>query len=325
VIDDKEPNAFALPNGIFVIKAGMFGLLENEAQLAAVVGHEIAHATQEHAWRQMQFHKKKRMGLQIAAIVAQAYGKYNLADVFTLTVAAIQNGYSRSLENQADRVGLEYMVAAGYDPRQAPQVWKAMTKVTGDHATDFFWSRHDNNATRRSYLMNELKMNYADLDYATVKTTSDAFVPIRDRVLHAADSKIKLRITDAPSSTRTVEVEPTKTAWKPAAAPVPPTTEALTESPAPTVQAPFAAPAQMVEAAAPVVTADPTRHLIRPGTAIYRAPDASLPPLRTTTELLRVKVLTREGNWSRIEFKDPQWGTRVGFIRADSNSAPQQP
>jgi hypothetical protein len=94
VVDDKEPNAFALPNGIFVIKAGMFGLLENEAQLASVVGHEIAHATQEHTWRQMQFHKKKRMGLMIAAAVAQAYGKYNLADVFTLTQAAIQTRHS---------------------------------------------------------------------------------------------------------------------------------------------------------------------------------------------------------------------------------------
>jgi Peptidase family M48 len=159
VVDNKNINAFALPNGIVVVNAGMFGILENEAQFAAVVGHEIAHATQEHTWRQMQFHKKKRIGLQIAAVVAAAYGKYSLSDVFTLTLAAIQNGYSRSLENQADRVGLEYMVSAGYDARQAPQVWKSMTKATGLHSTDFFWSSHDNHATRRSYLMNELKIN----------------------------------------------------------------------------------------------------------------------------------------------------------------------
>jgi hypothetical protein len=132
VVDQKEPNAFSLANGVVLVTSGMMGVLENEAQLAAVVGHEIAHATQEHMWRQSQFHKKKKIGLLIGAAIAQAYGKYNLADVFTMTLAAIQNGYQRSLENQADRVGMEYMVSAGYDPRQAPQVSVSVDPNGGD-------------------------------------------------------------------------------------------------------------------------------------------------------------------------------------------------
>ena len=69
VVNDKTANAFALANGTVVVNAGLFAILENEAQLASIVGHEIARATQEHTWRQMQYHKKKRIGLGIAAIV----------------------------------------------------------------------------------------------------------------------------------------------------------------------------------------------------------------------------------------------------------------
>src|SRR5262249_48287953 len=63
VIINKEPNAFALPNGIFVIHSGMFNVVENEAQLAAVIGHEIAHATQEHTWRKLNYQKNTRLAL----------------------------------------------------------------------------------------------------------------------------------------------------------------------------------------------------------------------------------------------------------------------
>ena len=71
------------------------------------------------------------------------------------------------LENQSDRIGLQYMIDAGYDPRQAPAVWKLMAKTNGVQATNFFWSSHDNAPTRRSYLMNELKNNYRDIDYSS--------------------------------------------------------------------------------------------------------------------------------------------------------------
>ena len=155
-------NAFATPNGIVVVHSGFMEMVENEAQLAAVVGHEIAHATHEHTWRQQQFHKKKRIGIALAGAVADAYGMQSLADMATLVNGAIVNGHQRVLENQSDRIGLQYMVDAGYDPRQAPAVWKLMAKKNGVQSTNFFWSSHDNAPTRRSYLMNELKNNYRD-------------------------------------------------------------------------------------------------------------------------------------------------------------------
>jgi Zn-dependent protease with chaperone function len=182
VVENNEANAFALANGTVVVNSGLLDVLDNEAQLAAVLGHEMAHATQEHTWRQLQFHKTERFGLALASAVAAAYGQYNLSNALTLTQAAIQNGYSRNLENQADRVGLEYMTAAGYDPREAPRVWKQMTKKYGNRGTDFFWSSHDSNATRRSYLMNELRNNYQGIDFSSLKTNSESFHKVQEQV-----------------------------------------------------------------------------------------------------------------------------------------------
>ena len=132
----------------------------------------------------------------IGAAVAAAYGQNALRDVLTLASAALVNGYSRGLENQSDRLGLEYMVNAGFDPREAPRVWKEMTQKLGDAPTDFFWSNHDNHATRRSYLMNELKNNYAALDYSKFSTNESEYKEIVARVHSASNGKRKIKVTD---------------------------------------------------------------------------------------------------------------------------------
>jgi predicted Zn-dependent protease len=196
VIQDKSVNAFATPNGIVVVHSGFMEMVENEAQLAAVVGHEIAHATHEHTWRQQQFHKKKRMGIALAGAIADAYGIPTLADMATLVNGAIVNGHQRVLENQSDRIGLQYMVDAGYDPRQAPAVWKLMAKTNGVQSTNFFWSSHDNAPTRRSYLMNELKNNYRGIvDYSPLRVNAEDYSRIKAAVTAANGQKKKIKVT----------------------------------------------------------------------------------------------------------------------------------
>jgi hypothetical protein len=195
VIDNKTFNAFATANGVICVNSGVFSIAENEAQLAFILAHEIAHATQEHTLRQMEFHKKKRMALAIGAAVAQAYGAYNVRDLIQLTEAAVTNGYQRYLENQADRLGMEYMLAAGYDAREAPRAWKAVSLKTGDSHTNFFWSGHDNNTTRRSYLMAELKTNYAGQEFSTLRKDSEEFQRVRSTVqsMYAKKTKVKVK------------------------------------------------------------------------------------------------------------------------------------
>jgi hypothetical protein len=178
VVEQKAPNAFAAPNGTVVVNSGLLTTVENEAQFASVLSHEITHAVQKHTYRQMQYHKNIKVALRVAGAVGAAYGGNAgaaIANATRLTEAAIRNGYQRSLENQADRVGLEHMIAAGYDGREAARVWKVMAMKIGDQRTDFFWSDHDNDTTRRSYLMAELKNNYAGVDFDGYKRNSESF------------------------------------------------------------------------------------------------------------------------------------------------------
>jgi Zn-dependent protease with chaperone function len=195
VIVQKGFNAAAYPNGVVVINSGVFEVLENEAQLAAVIGHEIAHATQEHTYRRMQKHKKKRTALMIGALFAGGMGYGGIQDILTLTVAAMVNGHGRTMENQADRVGMEYMADAGYDPRESPRVWKLVAKKYGDQGTNFFWSSHDAASERRSFQMVQLRNVFAGLDFASLKKNEEQYVKMAERVKEAAAKKRKIKVT----------------------------------------------------------------------------------------------------------------------------------
>lgn len=193
LVQGRAANAFALPNGTIVIFAPMFEILENEAQLATVIGHEIAHSVQEHSWRQMQYHKKKLFAMRLGSAIAAGFGAYSVSDVVDMVEGAIRNGYSRSLENQADRLGLEYMLSAGYDPREAPRVWKLMAKKYGDQPTNFFWSSHDNHTTRRSYLMAELRNNYASMKFDQSQRDGE-FQRMAEAVRAASKARQKVKV-----------------------------------------------------------------------------------------------------------------------------------
>lgn len=195
VVSDKDANAFATANGIVVINSGMLVLLENEAQLAAVIAHEISHATQEHTWRQLNKDKGKRTAVQIGGIAAAAFGLYGVSNLMQLTMAAMVNGYQRRLENQADRIGLEYMTAAGYDPREAPRVWKLMAKRYGSAPTNFFWSSHENPAARRSFMMVEIRNNYSQTDLNLLKKGDESeYEKIVFLTRDAAAKKKKIKV-----------------------------------------------------------------------------------------------------------------------------------
>lgn len=197
VVRDKDPNAFATANGIIVIHSGMINLLENEAQLAAVLAHEIAHSTQEHSWRQMNKDKNKRTALLVGTLAASVFGLGGVANILQLTMLAMQNGYSRRLENQSDRIGLEYMVDAGYDPREAPRVWKLMAKKHGDLPTNFFWASHSNNATRRSFLMVEIRNNYSGMDLNAMNRGDETeYERISLLTKEAAAKKKKIKVSE---------------------------------------------------------------------------------------------------------------------------------
>ena len=174
LVQGRFPNAFALPNGIIVVNTSMVGILENEAQLAFVLSHEISHAVQEHT-RQRREHKKfERTALLVGSLAASVMGADITSDVLSYVEQAIEAGHSRKHENQADRVGLANLVLRGYDPREASRVWKILSEKNL-HSPAFFWASHDNPTKRRSFLMAEIRNNYANLDFSSYRRDSDAY------------------------------------------------------------------------------------------------------------------------------------------------------
>jgi hypothetical protein len=189
LVKSETFNAVSFPNGVVVVYSDVFDVLQNEAQLAFVLSHEISHAVEKHDWEARQYHRTELMALRVGG----AFIPFGGGLASSLAASGIQNKYVRSLENQADRVGLEWMLTAGYDIREAPAAWKAVSLVKGDYAMNPFWANHDNNTTRRSYLMAELRNNYADVDYSKLKKDSDEFHRVAKLVKEAEHGKKKAK------------------------------------------------------------------------------------------------------------------------------------
>jgi predicted Zn-dependent protease len=136
VIDDPEPNAFCLPGGKVAVHTGLFKVAKNEAQLAAVIGHEVAHATARHSAERMSQQMVLQYGLQAAGATSEfaAQNVELLAQAATLGVIL---PFSRDQEAEADEIGLIYMARAGYDPRAAIDLWRNMEAYTGPGGPEF--------------------------------------------------------------------------------------------------------------------------------------------------------------------------------------------
>lgn len=117
VINSSVPNAFALPGGFIVINRGLLVGLESEAELAAVLGHETGHVTAKHSLSAYQ--RSMAANLVLTGISAAAGGKTGVMELSGVTAALLENGYSREQEREADWLGIDYMVKAGYNPEGA--------------------------------------------------------------------------------------------------------------------------------------------------------------------------------------------------------------
>jgi hypothetical protein len=99
-------------------------------------------------------------------------------------------GYGRTLENQADRLGLQYLVSAGYDPREAPKVWKLIIARYGDRSNEYYWSSQDSNAERRSFQMLAIQSLFTGMNLDELKRTEGEYQSIA-AAAYAANPKNK--------------------------------------------------------------------------------------------------------------------------------------
>ena len=123
VINSGDLNAWALPGGKLAINRGLLVELKNEAELAAVLGHEIVHAAARHGAQQMEQGQLLQVGAAIASIGAAAYGGSGLGEMVgqgsMLGAQLVSAKFGRDDELEADRYGMKYMKAAGYDLQAA--------------------------------------------------------------------------------------------------------------------------------------------------------------------------------------------------------------
>ena len=146
VIKHPAPNAFALPHGPLYIHSGFLARMESEAELAAVLGHEMSHVIYRHTLQTFRSVKQGAAFTSTLAVIGAPAGIYGLGVVLLGSVGALAavSGYAQGLEEEADAEGLRLMVRAGYDPHEAVRVMESLkTYLEQEEIKEpFFFSTH---------------------------------------------------------------------------------------------------------------------------------------------------------------------------------------
>ncbi len=133
IVNDSSPNAFAMPGGNIAITRGLLVALENEAQLAAVLGHELGHVTARHSVQNLQRGILLNLGLQILSYQSSGTSYSILArQAGQVAGSILDSSYSREQEREADRLGIDYMVKAQYSPKGAVELQEFLAGKNGE-------------------------------------------------------------------------------------------------------------------------------------------------------------------------------------------------
>jgi len=135
VIDDDEPNAWALPGGKVGVHRGIFKVARTDGQLAAVIAHEVAHAVARHGVEKVS--RELLLGLGLAALGAATGDEDLTAGAAVAGLLLVSLPFSREQEREADHIGLLYMARAGFDPREAIRLWENFRRLEGDDLPAF--------------------------------------------------------------------------------------------------------------------------------------------------------------------------------------------
>ncbi len=169
VISSPTMNAFALPGGKVAIYEGIMPICENEAGLAVVMSHEIAHALARHGGERMtQQNMVNGLG-RVVEYVSQNREQKQRDRIRALYGIGTQYGftlpYSRKHESEADQIGLILMARAGYDPTEAPRFWRRFSQQSGEKPPEFM-STHPSDERRAADLQAMLPEAYKDYESA---------------------------------------------------------------------------------------------------------------------------------------------------------------
>ncbi|MCC7460766.1 MAG: M48 family metallopeptidase [Proteobacteria bacterium] len=157
LIDDKQLNAWCMPGGKIAVYTGILPFMKTEGGMAAVIGHEVAHATLRHSGQRMtqELGTQMVLGMAGASLANSPYQNQIMAAMGAGATVGVLLPYGRGHETEADTIGLKYMAEAGYDPREALSFWERFSAATSQGAPPEFLSTHPGGETR----INNLKKN----------------------------------------------------------------------------------------------------------------------------------------------------------------------
>jgi predicted Zn-dependent protease len=159
LIRDSQVNAFCLPGGKIVVYSGILPVAQNEAALATVLGHEMAHATSRHGSQRVLEQNLTQTAMTGVAMSLSDMDYDKQRAIMGALGAGAQFGvlmpFSRKHESEADEIGLIYMARAGYDPRESIRFWQRMENAGGARPPEFL-STHPSHGTRIQQLETEM-------------------------------------------------------------------------------------------------------------------------------------------------------------------------
>lgn len=183
LLKDPVLNAFAMPNGSIYINIGLIAALENEAQIATVLAHEGIHFTQKHgALQRENFHNSVGIGMAVSLLGVPFLGQ--------LVAASSIFGYSREHEMEADRMGFERLIQAGYDVKEAPKTFEhlLLEAKANKIKEPFFFSTHP--ALKKRIEHFNLLITETDQE-DPIKAESDYHTHVKELREHVLKAKIK--------------------------------------------------------------------------------------------------------------------------------------
>lgn len=150
LVEDKQINAWCMPGGKIVFYTGILPIAKNEAGIAAIMGHEVAHALSNHGQQRMSAAQYQALIGEVgsAALGNNAKTQQIFQQAYGIgTTVGVMLPFSRKHEEEADKIGLTLMAIAGYDPIEAAHLWERMTQVGGASPPEIL-STHPSNQTR---------------------------------------------------------------------------------------------------------------------------------------------------------------------------------
>ena len=179
LVQDNQVNAWCMPGGKIVVYEGLLPVTQDEASLAIVMGHEIAHAVARHSAERLSNAYKEQYGAAALSALLQGAGVSSgwqqLASLAHQYGGALfTSGFSRKQESEADHIGLIFAAMAGYDPEVAVNFWQRMSSATGGGSNSLF-SDHPSDATRIQQIQGwlpEAKKYYKPVTTTTTKKTT---------------------------------------------------------------------------------------------------------------------------------------------------------